>query len=208
MPRLQIIISCSLFTITLFAANPANANPAIILNLLGANRIDELKGMQYSAEGVDKMFLDALFESDGASAAEMYRSIWGSYRQHLLAWEALARLREYHFAIGEYKTAAALAETLKKRPPESIPIEKPDNAYGDNIWVQTGAFSNVNNAQALKRKLTDMGYPVTIIRKQSGGRNLHIVRVGGFQSKERARQAAQEIEKSLGVKTRILVGSQ
>ena len=200
--RISFFTSLMVVVITV---NMVYADPAEILNLLGANRTNDLKEMRRAAEGVENMFLEAVFERDGARAADAYRSIWEHYRQHLLAWEALARLREYHFAIGEYRTAAALAETLNKRPPESIPLEKPKSAYEGNFWVQTGAFSNIKNAQALKRKLSDMGYTATIIQKKSGGRDLHLVRVGGFQSKDEARQAARKIEESLKIKTRLLV---
>ena len=175
-----------------------------ILNLLGQGKFDELRAMQGTVQGVEERFLTALFESDGEKAAEIYRDIWDNHRDNMLAYEALARLWEYHYAIGEYKTASGLEVFLGERPPESIPSETPIYEYGGRYWLQTGAFSDEGNAENQMKQLQEMGFPVKVEQKQSGGQILNLVRVGGFVKQEQAGEAKILIEDRLGIQTQLV----
>ncbi len=93
------------------------------------------------------------------------------------------------------------SETTKKAAPpektETVPQEKP------GFSIQVGALSSSQSADKLKSKITDMGYPVFIIKEQSGGKTVYKVRVGKFSTESIARATSAKLVK-LGFKTWIV----
>lgn len=79
---------------------------------------------------------------------------------------------------------------------------------GDIIYfVQAGAFSNRNKADALKRKLDTKGYKTTIRKETSKKRKiLYKVLAGEFKRKDEAEIVALKLKKTEGLKASVNKG--
>ncbi len=176
-----------------------------ILEYLGSGDFTGLRKMREVAMGVDSLFLEALFEVDGGKAADAFKKIWEEHPDHLLAWEALQRLYEFYVVQGNDDRALELRRLLQDRPHDSIPpagkIE-----FSGGFWVQTGAFSNANNAINQRDRLVQMGFKAVIVEKMVRGKRLNVVRAGSFPSEAEARQAASRIQKKLKIHPRVVSG--
>ena len=198
----------SLIILFIFAVNPVFSSSESIISLLQEGKLDSLKKMAGKSDReVENLFLSALFQPDGKNAAEIYRKIWKESREDPLAKEALKRLYQYYYALGAYNNADSLARILDIHSPSAIPqdttINKSSGYDEGKVFVQVGAFSDLVNASKVKYKLQDNGYQVKIVERNSEGRSLFIVRVGGYFTKSEADSAAKSIEKFMGVKTRV-----
>lgn len=202
---MRCFINIFIVSIILFSST-AYADAGKILEALGQGNFEELMVMRATAVAVERKFLDAVFETDGQEAAGLFEDIWIENKWHLLSWEALARLSEYHYALGDYRKYTEMQEQLKNRPPESIPPTSFNLPNEGNYWVQTGAFSNANNAMNQRKRLEQLGFSVVIIRKKSQGKDLSIVRAGAFASEEDAEAAMKEIERRMKIKPRVVQG--
>jgi hypothetical protein len=181
-----------------------------IIDLLKAGKISELKSEHASTtDQVERLFLDAIFETDGDAAAGIFHKIWDAYPSTLLAWESLKRLEEYYYARGIYNKADSLARLLIANKPVVHSDSLPDSLsiYGGDIWVQVGAFSDFVNAARVKLKLQQAGFKTQMSEKKVEGKMLFVVRVGGFIRLEDAETAAGEIEELIQVKPQIRAGS-
>ena len=204
---MRFFINIFSISIILFS-NTSFADAGKILEALGAGDLEELMVMRATAVAVERKFLDAVFETDGETAAGILEDIWIENRWHILSWEALARLSEYHYALGDYRKYTEMQEQLKNRPPESIPPTGSNLTSYGNFWVQTGAFSNANNAMSQRKRLEQIGLSVIIVKKKSRGKVLNVVRAGGFATEEEAETAAKKIESKLKIKPRIVTGDE
>ncbi len=202
---MRCFINIFIVSIILFSST-AYADAGKILEALGQGNFEELMVMRATAVAVERKFLDAVFETDGQEAAGLFEDIWIENKWHLLSWEALARLSEYHYALGDYRKYTEMQDQLKNRPPESIPPTYSNLPNAGNYWVQTGAFSNANNAMNQRKRLEQLGFSVVIIQKESQGKDLSIVRAGGFTSEEDAEAAMKEIERRMKIKPRVVQG--
>jgi DedD protein len=62
---------------------------------------------------------------------------------------------------------------------------------GEDGWaVQVGSFGSRDNAEKLRRQLSAKGFPVFLMRIESGGRTFHRVRVGPYADRAGAEAAA------------------
>jgi cell division protein FtsN len=57
---------------------------------------------------------------------------------------------------------------------------------GFTYFVQTGAYSSVEDAEAQRGKLALLGYAARIIEREQSGRTVHRVRLGPFEEKAEA----------------------
>lgn len=182
------------------------ADAGKILEALGQGNFEELMVMRATAVAVERKFLDAVFETDGQRAAGLFEDIWIENKWHLLSWEALARLAEYNYALGDYRSYTQMQEQLKNRPPESIPPTSFSLPNEGNYYVQTGAFSNANNAMNQRKRLEQLGFSVIIIQRKSQGKMLSLVRAGAFATEAEAEAAMKEIGREMKLKPRVVQG--
>lgn len=174
-----------------------------ILQHLGQGEFTQLELKYDLCNEAQKLFLDAVFETEGNKAAILYEKIWNDYPVEILAWEALNRLYEYYIATGDYKQAEGLKKQLVQRPSDTL-VPYDEKSSSGAYWVQTGAYSNTNNAVNQKKRLLEKGYNAIIITKTVSGKKLNIVRAGGFTSENEAKMATKEIERLLKIKTRVV----
>jgi cell division septation protein DedD len=163
------------------------------------------------------LYLQAVLTTDGAEAASTYQSIVDNFPKNEWADDALFKLYQYYYSVGLYKTADQKLAQLKldypfsayavekspsaevKAPIPEQPVEsKPKplvQKYNTNFTVQVGAFSTFQNADELRSKFESEGYVSNIFTITAGGRKIHRVWVGEFQTKEEAVRFSDEIRK-------------
>jgi tetratricopeptide (TPR) repeat protein len=104
--------------------------------------------------------------------------------------------------INEKTAAKKLASTKSKRT-KTTP-QKQTEAVVANWVVQVGAFGKYKNARRVREMLQQGGYTVEINQVVSNGRRLHAVRVGPYQTKDKATRIGKEIQRKFGLEYRVL----
>ncbi len=64
---------------------------------------------------------------------------------------------------------------------------------GFTYFVQTGAYSSVEDAEAQRGKLALLGYSARIIEREQSGRTVHRVRLGPFEEKAEADDIKEKV---------------
>ncbi len=85
----------------------------------------------------------------------------------------------------------------------------PNDAAGEGsratkYAVQVGAFADQRNAMKIKASLSQRGYPVTVFTKFVNGRNLYLVWLGEFLTKEEATQFGKQFQNQFGGSVRVV----
>lgn len=80
--------------------------------------------------------------------------------------------------------AAAAASTAQAGKPGEV---------GFTYFVQTGAYSSVEDAEAQRGKLALLGYAARIIEREQSGRTVHRVRLGPFEEKAEADDIKEKV---------------
>ena len=97
--------------------------------------------------------------------------------------------------------AVAAAANLRKSPPaDGLP-----SAAAAGFWVQLGAFSKLDGAEAMRRKLVgelEWMAPLLAVFKHSG---LHRLQAGPYASRDDASQAAQRVRNILTLAAVVVV---
>jgi cell division septation protein DedD len=84
------------------------------------------------------------------------------------------------------------AEPVKPKvePPKPSPKSQSQNAY----WIQVGAYSNQQNANALEEEYKKKGYSVVVLDPSpSDRRKLYRVRLGGYATRAQAEKARDQL---------------
>jgi cell division protein FtsN len=76
-------------------------------------------------------------------------------------------------------TASAAAAASSAQPGKAGEV-------GFTYFVQTGAYSSVEDAEAQRGKLALLGYSARIVEREQSGRTVHRVRLGPFEEKAEA----------------------
>ena len=108
-----------------------------------------------------------------------------------------------------HDTAAQLARSSQPVPaPPMKPTVKPAPAplapAGSGYAVQIGAFGSEANATKLGEQASALGYTAAVIPQTRGASTLYLVRVKGLAGAGEARQAADSLARSLGVKSVVV----
>ncbi|MCK6544114.1 SPOR domain-containing protein [bacterium] len=170
----------------------------------------------------EAIFLKNTYETDGAAAYAVYLRFVRDYPKNIFAPEAYHRMIQYDAAAGRYALAQDNLIKLRTDYPGSsciksaetlFPAAKSDEATqaimtapsdtvrpteinaGKKFRLQVGAFSDQKNAQELKQKLTAKGYtPIEFSEKTVNGKNLILVWVGAYATREDAKKAGDTIK--------------
>src|SRR5258708_1377207 len=102
------------------------------------------------------------------------------------------------------ETPPPVARAAPEPEPAPVPAPAPVSAEPGGIYVQLGAFSVAQNADAFLRKMRiDLGWlsdSMNVYRKDG----LYRVHAGPYPSREEADRAAQRVQKELGFKALVL----
>ncbi|WIV98214.1 septal ring lytic transglycosylase RlpA family protein [Kinneretia aquatilis] len=99
----------------------------------------------------------------------------------------------------ELESTQQLALAEAARPAAEPPLPAAPRAASRGFWVQLGAFSRMDGAEAMRRQLLaelDWLAPLLAVFKDSG---LHRLQAGPYASREDARQAAEKVRGALAM---------
>lgn len=98
-------------------------------------------------------------------------------------------------ASGTRGAAGAAAPTATATPAaQEQASQSASSADAPAGWsVQVGSFGELANARQLASRVADYGYQAQVSEFRMGGRTMHRVRVGGFDSRDEAEDAASSL---------------
>jgi cell division septation protein DedD len=147
--------------------------------------------------------------------------IW--YQQYLkekpegeLAAQAQAKLQSLEDvgntreALSNQLKPASIEGKQKFAPPvfkAAVPSATPTSevpAKGRTFCVQVGAFSKIEYAQGMVRKLQNLGLKAFMQESKSGKEKLHLVRVGNFATRAEAERQASQLNQNEAMPTLVV----
>lgn len=96
------------------------------------------------------------------------------------------------------RSEAPRAEPAEVAPPRQVAVRAPEGGFA----IQVGAFSESDSAERLAHGLSEDGFPTYVTPGAGAGR--WRVRVGPFETRERAEAIAGRLEKEQGLPTWVL----
>lgn len=174
--------------------------------------------------------IDALLTLDADKAVKKYDDFQKNYPKNDLASLSLFRIYSYYYSLGMYSKANEYAVQLRNRFPNSpynrninsinlkdekfvsLKITKDNKITDDNAdseiqreiyYIQVGAFSNINNAKQLQRKLLAKKYKAVLTKKNVNGVDLNVVTIENFKSLDDAEKTLSKINNEFKVNCKI-----
>lgn len=162
------------------------------------------------------MYVRAALTEDANEAADIYREIVMQNQSQSVSRDALIQLYNYHYAIGDYRTAhldylslqkfplmhqvrdpAGLSDTLPQLNNENVERELSarlqNNEVAHNLEeadnhfvVQVGIFSTKKNALQFVENLAQKGLKCNVFEKIIEGKSFYAVSAGMFAGREAA----------------------
>jgi len=184
------------------------------LKMIEQGKIEEVKGKLLDLKtdypkSSNLIFLEGVLTENGQDAVVLYQTLAEKYPKSAYADAAIYRIYSYYFALGLYNTADKNLEKLKKDYPESpyikmasanvvknedeapqqngeTPVKTSDDAKQFSYSVQAGAFTNVDNANSLKKDIENAGMVSFIQDKNVAGTVFKVVYIGKFETRKEA----------------------
>ena len=185
------------------------------LKMIEQGKIEEVKGKLLDLKtdypkSSNLVFLEGVLTENGQDAVVLYQTLVEKYPKSAYADAAIYRIYSYYFALGLYNTADKNFEKLKKEYPESpyikmatanvvnteveetpqqteeTPVENVDVEKQFSYSVQAGAFTNVDNANSLKKDIENAGMISFIQDKNVAGTVFNVVYIGKFETRKEA----------------------
>jgi hypothetical protein len=157
------------------------------------------------------LFLEGILTENGKTSVSLFSTIVNNYPESKYADAAEFRIFSYYYAGGMFTEASSWLKRLKKDYPSSPYIkiiEKNDKRSNQNInfkyTIQAGAFSNEDNANALKKQFVNAGYSSEIKEKTVAGTLFLVVYVGKFSTEEEAKKIMQQINYEFNLDGRVI----
>jgi hypothetical protein len=157
------------------------------------------------------LFLDAILTENGKTSVSLFTTLVNNYPESKYADAAVFRIYSYYYAGGIFTEASSWFKRLKKDFPSSPYIKIIEKDYissNQNInykyTIQAGAFSNKDNANALKKQFIDAGYSSEIKEKTVAGTLFLVVYVGKFSAEEVAKNILQQINSEFSLDGRVV----
>lgn len=183
--------------------------------------LDELRKKDAIKSSDWKIFVDALFETDGERAIQQMLQAYSYSNDSKLKRIIRERVSQFYSARGYYETSSRILDDEKffdgivalkqnSRPNNNVnavnsedQVERVDE-NGQTFGVQVGAYSNYENAQQASQKYLEV-YPNTkVLNKVKDGMNLYIIVIGGYPSRGEASEQIDEISRRFKVKGYII----
>jgi SPOR domain len=169
------------------------------------------------------LFLDGILTENGKTSVSLFSTVVNNYPESRYADAAVFRIYSYYYARDMFPEATSWLDRLKKDYPSSpyikiaeknIPIvdKKKINQSNKNsnqkieykFTIQAGAFSNKDNANALKKQFIDAGYSSEIKEKTVAGTLFQVVYIGKFTTEEEAKNFLQQINSEYSLDGRVI----
>lgn len=157
------------------------------------------------------IFLEGILTENGKTSISIFSTVVNNYPQSRYADAAMYRIYSYYYALEMSPEAASWLGKLKKNYPSSpyIKIAEKNNKISDQkikykYTIQAGAFSNKENANALKKQFIDAGYSSEIKDKTVAGTIFQVVYVSKFTTEEEAKNFLQQINSQYNLDGRVI----
>jgi hypothetical protein len=158
-------------------------------------------------ESPSLFYLEALLNEDGKAASDMYKVIAEKYPRSEYADAAVFRLYSFYSAINDHlslKYADILRKNYASSPYTKIISPEMNKEIIEkesfNYTIQAGAFTNLENAENLKKKFQKDGYYALVQDKIVGGTVFKIVYAGRFNTAAETENFQQVLNKRYGIK--------
>lgn len=183
--------------------------------------LDELRKKDAIKSSDWKVFVDALFETDGERAIQKMLEAYSYSNDSRLKRIIRERVSQYYSARGYYETSRRILDDEKffdgivslkqnSRSKNNVSTVNSENQVervdenGQTFGVQVGAYSNYENAQQASQKY-QVVYPNTkVLNKVKNGMNLYVIVIGGYPSRGEASDKIDEISKRFKVRGYII----
>jgi hypothetical protein len=184
-------------------------------------KLPELKAKHPDDPSV--LFLDGILTENGKTSVSLFSTIVNSYPESKYADAAAFRIYTYYFACEMFPEAATWLRKLKKDYPASPYIKltdqnippadqkdkmqnnkKTDSPLKYKFTIQAGAFSNKDNANSLKKQITDAGYSAEIKEKTVAGTIFQVLYVGKFTTETEAKKILKQINSEYSLDGRVI----
>lgn len=182
------------------------------LKMIEQGKVEEVKGKLLDLKtdypkSSNLIFLEGVLTENGQDAVALYQKLVEEYPKSAYADAAIYRIYSYYFALGLYNTADKNLDKLKKDYPESPyikmaaanvvkndveettqqpPVENNNLENEFHYTVQAGAFTNVDNANSLKKDIENAGMTSFIQEKNVAGTVFNVVYIGKFETRKEA----------------------
>jgi hypothetical protein len=167
------------------------------------------------------LFLDGILTENGKISVSLFSTIVNNYPESKYADAAVFRIYSYYFAVEMFNEAATWLNRLIKDYPASPYIKlteqnippgdqknknniKTDSQLKYKYTIQAGAFSNRDNANLLKKQLTDAGYSAEIKEKTVAGTIFQVVYVGKFMTEQEAKSFLKQLNADYSLDGRVI----
>lgn len=220
---LQYLILLALLIVCL-GAKAFSQSSSELARMYNNNRmleLDELRKKDAIKSSDWKVFVDALFETDGERAIQKMFEAYSYSNDSKLKRIIRERVSQFYSARGYYETSRRILDdekffdgivSLKRnsRANDNVgavnsedQVEQVDE-NGQTFGVQVGAYSNYENAQQTSQKYQDV-YPNTkVLNKVKNGMSLYVIVIGGYPTRQEASARIDEISKRFKVKGYII----
>jgi tetratricopeptide (TPR) repeat protein len=207
--------SIFLFVISLVSTSQIFAQEVDIvpyLKMIEQGKLEEVKSKLLDLKtdypkSSNLIFLEGVLTENGQDAVGLYQKLVEEYPKSAYADAAIYRIYSYYFALGLYNTADKNLDKLKKDYPESPYIKmaaanvvkndveettQPPPVENNNVekefryTVQAGAFTNIDNANSLKKDIENAGMTSFIQEKNVAGTVFNVVYIGKFETQKEA----------------------
>jgi len=148
-------------------------------------------------------FIEAVFEPDAEKAMVLFTKSYEEAKDKTLKLCIKERVASFYYARGYYETSEKILKDDEYFR-SIITIKEETEVSAEKFGVQVGAFSDYKNATKSQKKLMkDIG-EVSILSKRIDGKNLYVVVVGKYTSRDDAEKKLKELENKNGIKGYII----
>ena len=174
-------------------------------------RLTELKTKYPNDPSV--LFLEGVLTENGKTSVSLFSNVINNYPKSSYADAAAFRIYSYYYALEMSPEAASWLSRLKKDYPSSpyikiaeknIPLLSTTLKIKYSFTIQAGAFSNKENANALKKQFINAGYSTEIKEKTVAGTIFQVVYIGKFTTEEEAKNFLKQINSEYSLDGRVI----
>lgn len=118
---------------------------------------------------------------------------------------AYSRLIQCSLKSGDWQDARQFLNALEQKYPLSLEADSAKKFFDENplfFTLQAGAFSNLNNAKRLIRRLKDKGFDAYLSDTRNNDKRLYRVRIGRLNTLKEANALRKQLERT-GFPSRI-----
>ncbi len=226
----KLYISLTMFfTFSVFAAAQREVDITKYLDQVTSGESEAVRRilpslMKNNPQSTSLKYLQAVLTQDGRQASLLYREIVHSKQNSEFKDDALFKLYQFHYAVGEFNESDKYARMIldsypsspfvsriKKTESQSHPsaslqpaqiktetVESQTTLPSGNFTVQVGAFLDKNNAENLRSQTLKYGES-WINEREVKGKIFHIVLVGKFSKEAEANVFIEKIKQEMNL---------